>query len=121
VALGINDIGQVVGNFVDVNGDNVHRHGFLQNSKGDFTTFDVPGSDFTIAQGINNTGQIVGFYADDDFSFHGFVLSNGVFTTVDVPDALETQIFSINAKGEIVGAYFDADGVQHGFLGTRVR
>jgi uncharacterized membrane protein len=117
VALGINDIGQVVGNYVAEN-DN-QRHGFLRSSKGDFTTLDVPDADITIAQGINNAGTIVGLYIAGEIA-HGFVLSNGVFTTVDVPDTLETQIFSINAKGEIVGTYFDADG-QHGFLGTPVR
>ena len=118
VALGINDIGQIVGNYVAAK-DN-QRHGFLRSSKGDFTTLDVPGADITIAQGINNAGTIVGAYVVGDI-VHGFVLTNGIFTTVDVKDALETQIFSINAKGEIVGLYFDAAGVTHGFLGTPVR
>jgi uncharacterized membrane protein len=122
VAMGINDIGEVVGNFVDESGDNFHRHGFLRSSKGTFTTFDVPGRTFTSPTGINNSGQIVGFYADDNFFFHGFVLHKGVFTFVDVPGASETQIFSINAKGEIVGTYFDADdGEQHGFVGSPTR
>ena len=123
VAMGINDIGEVVGNFVDVSGDNFHRHGFLRSSKGTFTTFDVPGRTFTSPTGINNSGQIVGFYADDNFFFHGFVLNKGVFTTVDVDflEASETQVLSINAKGEIVGAYFEANGTRHGFLGTPVR
>jgi uncharacterized membrane protein len=123
VAMGINDVGEVVGNFVDMKGDNFHRHGFLRSKDGDFTTFDMTDTnfvnDFTSPTGINNAGQIVGFYAsnaDPRFLFHGFVLSKGVFTTVDVPDADETQILSINAKGEIVGTYFDKDG-QHGFVG----
>jgi uncharacterized membrane protein len=146
VALGINDIGEIVGNYVHEddkiipgNPDTTppippipeHRHGFLRSRTGVFTTIDVPDADYTIAQGINNAGTIVGAYfvsvnsvADLDHP-HGFVLSNGVFTTVDVPDergqAQFTQIFSINAKGEIVGTYFDADGVQHGFLGIPVR
>jgi uncharacterized membrane protein len=129
VAFGINDIGQVVGNFVDIKGNNAHRHGFVRSSDGVFTTLDVTDMDFTSPQGINNAGQIVGFYAnnaDPLFLFHGFVVSNGDFATgdfatVDVPGARETQIFSINAKGEIVGKYVDADDVQHGFMGTPVR
>ena len=121
VAMGINDIGEVVGNYVDTSGDNFKRHGFLRSSKGTFTSFDFPDRTFTSPTGINNSGQIVGFYADEDFFFHGFVVNKGVFTTVDFPDASETQIFSINAKGEIVGTYFDADGDQHGFVGTPVR
>ena len=103
----------------------------MRSSKGVFTTIDVPGADYTLAQGINNAGTIVGAYVvsvqsvKDLARTHGFVLSNGEFTTVDVPDdmgkAQFTQIFSINAKGEIVGVYLDAEGVQHGFLGTPVR
>jgi uncharacterized membrane protein len=121
VAQGINDIGHVVGNYVDVNGNNFLRHGFLRLGANDYRTFDVPGRTFTSPSGISNSGQIVGFYADDNFFFHGFVLSKGVFMKVDVPGASETQVFSINAKGEIVGTYFDANGVQYGFVGTPAR
>jgi hypothetical protein len=42
-AFGINDIGEVVGDYVDAKAG--HRHGFLRSSKGDFTTFDLPSAD----------------------------------------------------------------------------
>ena len=79
---------------------------FVRSSKGDFTTFDVPGADITVGEGINNAGTIVGAYVANG-TMHGFVLNNGlVFTTVDVPDSSgndqQTEINSINAKGEIV-------------------
>jgi len=116
VAFGINDIGAVVGDYVAASDGN--RHGFLRCSKGDFKTFDVPGADITIGEGINNAGAIVGAYIADG-TIHGFVSNNGVvFTTVDVPDSKETQIFSINAIGEIVGEYVDSTDVQHGFIGV---
>ena len=120
VALGINDIGDVVGNYVDDKTEN--RHGFLLSSKGVFTNpIDVPGAVVTVAQGINNAGTIVGVYIDAQGNSHGFVLSKGVFTNpIDVPGASGTQINSINAKGEIVGSYDDSAG-QHGFLGTPTR
>ena len=90
--------------------------------KGVYTTLDVPAaSDFTVAQGINNAGQIAGLYHDELGVSHGFVLSNGVYTTVDVPNSIWTEIYSINAQGQIVGAYQDANGVQHGFVGTPAR
>lgn len=125
VALGINDIGEVVGNYVakdETDLDNPHRHGFLRSSKGDFTTFDAPGVLQTIGQGINNAGTIVGAYLLlADGTIHGFVLDNGVFTPVDVPNSTETQVFSINANGEIVGEYLDSELAEHGFLGVPVR
>jgi probable HAF family extracellular repeat protein len=129
VAFGINDIGEVVGDYVKKNDQ--HRYGFLRSRKGDFTTFDVPGAGLTIGEGINNAGTIVGVYvAATDGTLHGFVSNNGVvFTTVDFPPdssgAQNTAIYSINAKGEIVGAYSDLKDTQllhsHGFLGVPVR
>ena len=38
-----------------------------------FTQIDVPGSDGTLAFGINDSGQIVGYYQDADGYFHGFL------------------------------------------------
>ena len=72
----------------------------------------------TVAEGINNAGQIAGLYVDADGNQHGFVLSNGVYTTIDVPGGTNTGVFSINAQGEIVGSYDDAGGVTHGYVGT---
>jgi probable HAF family extracellular repeat protein len=129
VAFGINDIGEVVGDYVtagDVNPDGTakHRHGFLRSSEGAFTTIDVPDAVLTIGEGINNAGTIVGVYVLADGIHHGFVLKKGVFTTVDVKGQ-NTDINSINAKGEIVGAYFvggppepPSNGVAHGFIGV---
>jgi uncharacterized membrane protein len=132
VAFGINDSGDVVGDYV-ANGEvpkggaksqNPPRHGFLRSSNGHFSRFDVPGAYLTIGEGINNAGAIVGVYVLSDGKLHGFVLNNGVvFTTVDVPDskngkAQQTEINSINANGEIVGYYIDSHGVHHGFFGV---
>jgi hypothetical protein len=121
VAFGINDIGDVVGNYVAVSDGN--RHGFLRSSNGAvFTTLDAPGAVITTAEGINNARTIVGAYFDANGTLHGFVRNNGFYTTVDVPGpggaAQQTEINSINAKGEIVGFYFDSNGVEHGFLGV---
>ena len=96
---------------MDEDGD---RHGFLL-SKGVYTTLDVPDAAFTVAQGINNAGTIVGLYGDEN-GLHGFVRESETATLpkpIDAPDATpspnsDTEINSINAKGEIVGFYFDA-------------
>src|SRR5690348_10669902 len=81
-----------------------------------FTTLDVPGSfikNLTFANGINSSGQIVGYYFDG-LRAQGFLFDNGVYTTLDVPESGWTEIYGINASGQIVGSYRDARS--HGFL-----
>ncbi len=66
--FGCNDRGQVVGSFTDSNGN---VHGFIFDG-GLFIQFDAPGSSQTAAfgvmgtfiNGINNEGDIVGFFSD---------------------------------------------------------
>jgi len=74
---------------------------------------------FTIARGINNLGQIVGYYLDNANKPHGFLLSGGAnptYTTLDVPWATEgTRAFGINDMGQIVGTYETGNGI-HAFL-----
>jgi uncharacterized membrane protein len=123
VALGINDRGQVVGDYVDAAQGN--RRGFLL-SHGVYTTLDVPGALLTVAEGIDDEGVIVGLFIDAAAgNEHGFILRRGVYATIDVPKAGGTGVYSINAKGEIVGSYCDGSGCStnvnpsnHGFLGT---
>jgi probable HAF family extracellular repeat protein len=101
-ATGINDRGQIVGDYRDSQGD---FHGFLY-ERGTFTTVDVPFPHIdTGPTGINNRGQIVGFY-DDGTRRRGFLKDGTVFTPLDVPGALGTLPFGINNHGHIVGIYF---------------
>ena len=113
VAAGINDGGQIVGNYFGATGS----HGFLD-SGGRFTSISVPGvlSTFFFLSGINNGGQIVGSY-DDATGRHGFLDSGGRFTSINVPGATNTSPTGINNGGQIVGTYYDATG-DHGFLAT---
>src|SRR5919204_5126805 len=87
-----------------------------------YTTFDDPlntSGDGTLASGINDTGQIVGTYADAS-GVHGFLLSGGSYSTLDDPLAHQyTAAQGINGAGQIVGLYFSNTGLQtglHGFL-----
>jgi probable HAF family extracellular repeat protein len=118
-ALGINNSGEVVGNYLDSN--NV-QHGFLY-VNGVFTPIDDPAAangafQGTVAEAINDAGQIVGIYFDSNNTAHGFLLSNGVFTPVNDPAAGSggTAPFGINNAGQISGSYRDGGGTQHGFL-----
>jgi probable HAF family extracellular repeat protein len=127
--FGINDPGQIVGTYVDNVGHN--RHGFFRDTAGNYTKpLDAPGSSLTVAEGINNRGEIVGVYFDVGFNAHGFVLSGisdyahpSAWTTIDVtidgfPPAAATEINSINERGQITGYYIDGNGITHGFIGT---
>ena len=111
VASGINDRGDIVGNYVNMQGI---RLGFLWR-QGAYTTLRVSDANFTVASGTNNSGTVVGSYGNAQPE-HGFVWKNGVYTKVDVPGAKTTSISSINAQGEIAGTYDDAEGVTHGFV-----
>jgi probable HAF family extracellular repeat protein len=91
-------------------------HGYLLD-EGVFTTFDVPGSQHTIALDINNRDEIVGEYQDAAGVFHSFVRdSSGAFTTIDVPGATRTLVTGINDRGQMVGVYGDAGGMSRAFL-----
>ena len=77
----------------------------------------------TAPNGINNVGQIVGFYFDNNVTdlfpnghAHGFLYDNGFFTSFDIPCATATLPMDINDRGQIVGVYGDKDMIAHSFL-----
>lgn len=111
-AEGINDGGEIVGNYFD----NTGEHGFLYAS-GTFATIDDPKATAgSGANGINNWGQIVGVYGDSAGT-HAYLYFHGTFTTIDDPDsAVNTGASGINDWGDIVGTYRDATNTPHGFL-----
>jgi probable HAF family extracellular repeat protein len=118
-AQGINNAGQIVGDFVDSGGN---YRGFVL-TNGSYITLNNPsatvmnGQSITLATGINNTGQIVGSYRDGTGTGnHGFLFSNGTYTTLDRPGATgATTPLGINDAGQIVGWFQDGTG-NHGFL-----
>jgi uncharacterized membrane protein len=118
-AFGINDAGQIVGDYAAGGPPpNVFFGGFLY-SAGVFSAISVPfpGATATRALGINAAGQIVGDY-NPMTSSHGFLDNGGIFSSINVPfaRATGTSADGINAAGQIVGAYFDATFRTHGFL-----
>jgi probable HAF family extracellular repeat protein len=108
-ATGINNQGQIVGWFSDGSGT---EHGFLDTG-GSFTTLDVPGADFTVAMGINNIGQIVGYAGSEAFVYKG-----GSFSFFTVPGGSQPVAEGINDSGQIVGNFVDADGIPRIFVDT---
>jgi probable HAF family extracellular repeat protein len=120
-AIGVNDDGQVVGDYLDRDGK---FHGFFWDA-GLFLTIDVPFPDAITSAptAINNVNQIVGYYFDNNRTplfpnghTHGFIYDNGVFVAFDFPDGSETFAADINDNGQILGLYTDANFVNHSFL-----
>jgi uncharacterized membrane protein len=87
---------------------------------GTFTTVQDPlAPNATVPTGINDAGQIVGYYQDATGT-HGFVDVGGTFTTIDHPLSpafAHTVPYGINNPGQIVGVYDSSNGF-HGFLDT---
>jgi hypothetical protein len=77
-----------------------------------------PKKEATQALGINNAGEIVGFYDDAGGIQHGYVDVSGVFTSFDPAGSLGTTINGINDLGQIVGFFIDANDNTIGFVGT---
>jgi probable HAF family extracellular repeat protein len=80
-----------------------------------FVSIDFPGSKFTVATGVNNSGVIVGYYGNSTGT-HGFRLANAHFSTINVPGAVTTLVNGINGNGDVVGTFQNSDQKLHGFL-----
>lgn len=118
-AQAVNDAGQVVGQ----NGG----YGFLFDPKTNmFTDFQVAGAS-TIANSINNSGQIAGFYTQSLNSTTppyskavGFVLdeATNTYSYLSDPAGVDTYVTGINDAGLAVGFYSDGNGYFTSFLAT---
>ena len=91
-----------------------------------YAKLDVPGAVATEARGVNNLGEIVGFYktvACKDYDItvpncavKGFKFVNNAFVTLMVPNSISTAIMGVNDNGDLVGFYRKPDGTRHGFV-----
>lgn len=142
-ATGINDSRYIVG---DTGGDSndmqdivVGNHGYLAHliplvsppyyAVPVLTIIDFPGSSGTISRGINDRGEIVGYYTDSSNRVHGYTAVQnfqtvGTFKTFDVPGSTATEAWGVNNLGQIVGNYqvpaAEGGTATHGFLATLV-
>jgi uncharacterized membrane protein len=130
IPSGINDLGVIIGNYYDVNGNG---HAFVRSPDGKFTVFDVSGvGGFgSIPIAVNLEGAVVGYYVDASVNIHAFLRKpNGTFTTFEGPGDCEdgqpngcygSGASNINAFGIVVGGYEDNGGnfVHHNFVRER--
>lgn len=97
--------------------------GVVTEARSDYTysyeAIEYPGASGTRAEGINDSGQIVGSYTDSGGATHGFLYDGlQLFTPIDYPNAMSTVATDINNSGLIVGYYRDATNslIRRGFL-----
>jgi uncharacterized membrane protein len=109
-ALGINDRGQVVGAYLDDGAepgpDGLFAagtiHGYMWDD-GRYTRLDVPGARATVAEDIDNRGQIVGDVKDAAGRIRGFLRTRGTYTLVDAPgDRTDSIAIHTNDRGDIL-------------------
>jgi hypothetical protein len=121
--LGINQNGNEIAgysSFTDVTGGTGQQAFTL--SGGTYTSIDALlvskfGPNFNSqATGVNNAGDVVGFYQPTGTTFSGFEDIGGTLTNITVPGSVSTQALGINNLGEIVGDYSLANGDMFGFL-----
>jgi hypothetical protein len=115
----INDKGLAGGRFVDRKTGACP--GFVRTAKGKLKKFDPPDDsglwpdDCLFDGSLNNSGTIVGGYADADGAYHSFLrLKNGELTEFDPPGVTYSSALGINDAGEIAGGYYD--GTSHGYI-----
>jgi hypothetical protein len=112
--LGINRFGIAVGFFNDAKG---HSHAFLFNVRtGQFALVRLPvRAESVVATGINDHGQIVGFFQVGKVT-KGFILGSGGFTVLNFGNHTNTQALGVNNFGVVVGSFVDGHGRTHGFV-----
>ncbi len=103
-ATGINDNGQILGNVVNYNGASVEA--FVYANGGATSLGALPGYNDSIADGINNSGQIVGgSYNIGSSQFeHAFLYSSGSMLDLGtLPGYESSEARALNDSGQIVG------------------
>ena len=109
---GINNAGETSGFWVDANGNS---YGFVDDNGRYITATDplAPTINGVVSEqflGINDEGQVAGFFTNDaagDTSGFVYDTSNGTFTAVKIAGATSITATDINDKGQILGLLHD--------------
>jgi uncharacterized membrane protein len=110
--LGLNNYGVAAGYWQDAKG--IQYPYTVQG--GVFRAITTPGTSAQ-ATGVNDKGDVSGFYLTAAGMTHGFWIPFGKApVTIDYPAATFTQALGLNNLGDVVGAYTDALGKTHGFI-----
>jgi hypothetical protein len=109
--LGVNDRDIAVGFYLGAKGQ---AHSYLYSIPGgQFRRIRIPGAMSTTASGINNRGDVAGFYTGHGGVTRGFLLgAHGRLIRLSFPGASATMAFGVNDFGEVAGTYMTGQG-QH--------
>ena len=70
-----------------------------------FSVLSGPSENFgSYAQGINDAGEIVGYFTDSSESQHGYILSDGSYTQIDDPALARTRTPKVSPTTELLSA-----------------
>jgi len=107
--LGVNDSDIAVGFYMGAKG---MAHSYAYSIPGGwFHRIRIPGAVSTTASGINNRGDVAGFYTGRGGVTRGFLLgAHGHLTRLTVPGASSTIAFGVNDQREVVGTYMTGSG-----------
>lgn len=103
--------GRVAGHFTDT----VSRHGFICDGSG-YTIIDLPGATATFIEGMNDLGDVAGYFDDGSNQRKGFLKTAASVTVIDVPGSLETYAEDVNDNGVVVGSFTVQTGIGHSFI-----
>ena len=119
--LGVNDSDVAVGFFTGAKG-NSHAYAYSIPG-GRFHRIRISGAVSSTASGINNRGDIAGFYTGRGGVTRGFLLgAHGHLYRLTVPGSSSTMAFGVNDNREVVGTYMVGSGnnvKSFGFIWSR--
>jgi hypothetical protein len=118
--LGVNDSNKAVGFFVDGNGNS---HGFIYGIRNNTFTFtNIAGATSVTDAGINDRGDVTGFFTISGGAVASFLKRDGQMIFLKFPGASSTMALGVNVADEVVGVYTVGSGTgatMHGFTWTR--
>jgi probable HAF family extracellular repeat protein len=123
------DLGTLRGAYSRTTAYSINAHGQIAGQSGDTTGNSAcfwdgsgiadlgnMGGNFGLANGINDSGEIVGYCGTNGYGQVAFLNSNGVMTILGTLGGTNTSALGINNNGQIAGWSTTSDGNQHAFL-----